>query len=233
MDDREPEPRAAALRREVRLEEARAQGLGKPRAVVLDLEPERSGLLPRGRADADATQVASMTSSLASLEVQRVVEENPGDLAQYGLDRPRIDVAFRVRGQKEFQRLLIGEKAPAGGDIYAKTPDQSRVFLISSFLDTTFAKTPFDLRDKTVLKFERDRADALSAELDRLQREEIEPVDVDAGSTTSADRSPSRSTASGQSCSPPSANGSASLQLAWIGRDQSVRSPVGEIASSR
>jgi hypothetical protein len=113
------------------------------------------------RADADATQVASMTSSLASLEVQRVVEENPGDLAQYGLDRPRIDVAFRVRGQKEFQRLLIGEKAPAGGDIYAKTPDQSRVFLISSFLDTTFAKTPFDLRDKTVLKFERDRADAL------------------------------------------------------------------------
>lgn len=112
-------------------------------------------------ADADAAEVASMTSSLASLEVQRVVEENAADLAQYGLNPPRIDVQFRVRGEKEFQRLLVGEKTPTGSDVYAKTPDQSRVFLVSSIVDTTFSKTPFDLRDKTILKFDRDRADAI------------------------------------------------------------------------
>jgi hypothetical protein len=117
------------------------------------LEPEKS--------EADATEVASMTSSLASLEVQRVVDENPADLAQYGLNPPRIEVAFRANGETEFDRLLIGDKTPTGNELYAKTPDQSRVFLISGFLDTTFSKTAFDLRNKAVLKFARDQADTI------------------------------------------------------------------------
>ena len=49
------------------------------------------------KTDADAAAVASITSSLASLEVQRVVDEMPADLAQYGLERPQIEVAFRAR----------------------------------------------------------------------------------------------------------------------------------------
>ena len=110
------------------------------------------------QADADAAAVASVTSSVAGLEVQRVVDENPGDVAQYGLNPPRIDVSFRVKDQKKFQRLLVGEKTPTGGDLYAQKPGEKRVFLISSFLDGTFNKTAFDFRDKQVLKFERDSA---------------------------------------------------------------------------
>jgi hypothetical protein len=111
------------------------------------------------KADADATAVASITSSLASLEVQRVVEENPSDLNQYGLNPPRIDLSFRERGKKDFERLLVGEKTPTGGDLYAKKPNENKVFLISSYLDTTFDRTPFDMRDKSILKFERETAD--------------------------------------------------------------------------
>ena len=44
--------------------------------------------------------------------MQRVVEETPSDLNQYGLNPPRIDLSFRESGSKEFQRLLIGEKTP-------------------------------------------------------------------------------------------------------------------------
>ena len=113
------------------------------------------------KADADATEVAAVTSSLASLEVQRVVDENPPDLAQYGLDPAKLDVSFRVRDSKEFQRLLVGEKTPTGGDVYAKTPDSNRVFLISSYLEGTFNKTAFNFRDKAILKFDRDKADVV------------------------------------------------------------------------
>ena len=35
------------------------------------------------------------------------------------------------------------------------------MFLISSFLDLIFNKTPFDLRDKAILNFERDTADGI------------------------------------------------------------------------
>lgn len=113
------------------------------------------------KADADAAAVASVTSSVASLEVQRVVDEKPSDLAQYGLSPPRLDVSFRVKDQKEFQRLLVGEKTPTGGDLYAKKPNESQVFLISSYLDTTFNKTAFDFRDRSILKFEREMADGV------------------------------------------------------------------------
>ena len=112
-------------------------------------------------ADADSGVVSTVTSNLASLEVQRVVDENPADLAQYGLDPARIDVAFRLKDQQDFQRLLVGEKTPTGGDLFAKRPDETRVFLISSFLDLIFNKTAFDLRDKVVLKFDRAGANGI------------------------------------------------------------------------
>jgi len=113
------------------------------------------------KTDADDGVVGTVTSNLGTLEVQRVVEESPTDLAPYGLNPPRIDVAFRLRDQKDFQRLLVGEKTPTGGDLYAKRAEEKRVILISSFLDSIFAKTPFELRDKTILRFERDKADAV------------------------------------------------------------------------
>jgi hypothetical protein len=113
------------------------------------------------KASADASELSSVTSNLSTLEVQSVVDENPGDLAQYGLNPPRVDVGFRLKGEKDFRHLLVGEKTPTGGDLYAKTPQDKKVFLISSFLDTTFNRTPFELRDKSVLEFERDKVDSV------------------------------------------------------------------------
>jgi hypothetical protein len=124
---------------------------------------QRSGatwqLVEPQKAEADSTALASMTSSLARLDIQRVVDESPADLTQYGLNPPRVEVAFRVKDQKEFQRLLIGENTPTGGDLYAKKPDENRVFLISSSVESVFNKTPFELRDRSVLTFDRDKID--------------------------------------------------------------------------
>src|SRR4029434_11296679 len=95
------------------------------------------------KAPADETEMSSITSSLASLEMQRVVDANAGDVKKYGLDPARIAVAFRSKGQKDVRRVEFGEKTPTGGDLYARIPGDKRVFLVSSFLDSTFNKTPF------------------------------------------------------------------------------------------
>lgn len=113
------------------------------------------------QAEADNSEVNNMASSLASLDVQRVVDEAPVDLGQFGLAAPHLEVAFRLKGQTEFRRLQLGEKTPTGGDIYVKRPDEKRVFLVSSFMDDTFKRTAFDLRDKTILKFDRDKVTGL------------------------------------------------------------------------
>jgi hypothetical protein len=107
----------------------------------------------------DEAAVSGITSNLSSLEVQRVVEENPADVTEFGLATPRVEVGFKAAGQQH--RLQIGSKTPSGTDMYARLADQKKVFLISSFLDSIFNRGSFDLRDKTVLKLDREKVDAL------------------------------------------------------------------------
>jgi hypothetical protein len=113
------------------------------------------------KADADSTEVSSVTSSIASLDINRVVDENPSNLKEYGLDPARVEVSFRAKGQKDFKKLLVGERTPTGNDLYARLPDQKRVFLINSFNDSTFNKNAFALREKKILKIDREKVDGL------------------------------------------------------------------------
>jgi hypothetical protein len=110
-------------------------------------------------AAADESELSGITSNLASLEVQRVIDEQSGDLKPFGLDPARIEVSFKSGGKDH--KLLLGQKTPTGSDLYAKLPDKSRVFVIPSYLDTTFNKSTFDLRDKTILKIDREKTDRL------------------------------------------------------------------------
>jgi hypothetical protein len=110
---------------------------------------------------ADESEVSGITSNLASVDVQRVVDQKPGDLAQFGLAPPKTEITFRASGDKAARKLLLGEKTATGGDLYAKLGTEPRVFLVSGFLDTTFNKSTFDLRDKAILKFDREKVTGL------------------------------------------------------------------------
>jgi hypothetical protein len=112
-------------------------------------------------AAADTNEITTIASSLAGLEIQRVVDEKATDLKQYGLEPARVEVAFRPKGEKELKRVQIGEKTPTGTDLYARLPDQTRVFLVSSYLDSTFNKGTFALRDRRILHFDRSMVDGL------------------------------------------------------------------------
>jgi Domain of unknown function (DUF4340) len=111
---------------------------------------------------ADEAEISGMTSNLASMEVQRVVDEQPSDVKQYGLEPPHIEVTFSSGGKAH--TLLLGQKTPTGSDLYARVPDKPRVFLISSYLESMFNKSSFDLRDKTILKVDREKIDHLEIE---------------------------------------------------------------------
>ena len=115
-------------------------------------------------AKADETEVSGITSALATTDIVRVIDENPSSLTDYGLSNPRIEVDFKVAGDKDYRKLLIGEKSPTGSDLFAKRNDEKRVFLIPAFQETTFNKDTFALRDKVVLKFERDKVDGVEVD---------------------------------------------------------------------
>jgi hypothetical protein len=104
-------------------------------------------------------EVSGITSALSQLEVVRVVDDKPANLNDYGLASPRIEIDFKTAGDKDFRRLFIGQKSPTGGNLFAKRNGEARVFLIPAFQEQTFNRKTFDLRDKAVLRFDRDKVD--------------------------------------------------------------------------
>ena len=110
-------------------------------------------------ANADAVEASGISTNLSNLEQQRVIEENAQNLADFGLEQPRIEVAFKSAGQEH--TLQIGSKTPTGNDLYAKLAGQPKVFLIASYLESTFNRSTFELRDKTAIKVDAQQVDTL------------------------------------------------------------------------
>jgi hypothetical protein len=100
------------------------------------------------------------------VDIARVLDENPTDLKEYGLDAPRIDVEFKSSDSKSSGHLFIGAKTATGGNLYAKRNDEKRVLLIPGTQEASFNKSTFDLRDKAILTFKRDAVDGLDVTVD-------------------------------------------------------------------
>jgi hypothetical protein len=112
--------------------------------------------LQTGADDDDVTQI---TSNLSTLEIDRVVDENPTDLNPYGLKTPRIEVDFTAG--KDSHRLYLGDKSPTGGDLFARRDDDKKVYLIPGYTESIFDRTTFDLRDKSIVNIEPDKVTAI------------------------------------------------------------------------
>ncbi len=116
------------------------------------------------KARADQSEVGSIASNLESLAIERVVDDKPADLGDYGLKEPAVEVSFKTKGDKTARTLQLGSKTPTGSDMYAKLAGQPRVFLVLGYLESTFNRTPFELRDKKLLTFDRDKVDQIQVE---------------------------------------------------------------------
>ena len=107
-------------------------------------------------APADTSAVESMLTSLEKLEADEVVSDQPGDLAQYGLATPSRTVSALLEGAKDPLSVQFGAKAPDGSSVYAKTPSGPKVYLVPSWVEGSFDKKAFDLRDRDLLHVKRD-----------------------------------------------------------------------------
>lgn len=115
-------------------------------------------------ANADGNAASAIATSLASLEISRVVEAEATDLSLFGLTDPSFSVTFGSKNNTE--TLLIGDETPTGSDRYANISGTTRVFLIASFLESTFNRSSFDLRDRSLLEFTGPDVTGLTIEQD-------------------------------------------------------------------
>lgn len=110
--------------------------------------------------DADQNEVTALLGGLTSLEVNREVDPKAASLAEYGLGTPKSDISFTAKGGVT-GRVRLGDQTPTGADLYAVKGDDARVFLVATFVETSLARSAFELRDKRIVRFERDKADGL------------------------------------------------------------------------
>jgi len=102
--------------------------------------------------------VVAITGALGQLEVSRVVDENPSGLGDYGLDKPQIEVDYKTSDGKS-GKVLVGVKNATGSSLYAKRNEDKRVFLIAQYQEASLNKSTFDMRDKSIMSLETDKAD--------------------------------------------------------------------------
>jgi len=107
-------------------------------------------------APADTSAVESILTSLEKLEADEVVAEQVTDFAQYGLATPSRKVSAVVEGAPAPLAVDFGAKSPDGGSVYARKPGEAKVYLVASWVEGTFDKKPFDLRDRDLLHVKRD-----------------------------------------------------------------------------
>lgn len=79
----------------------------------------------------NATMLDNLTYAFGNVKSTMRVEENPSDLAAFGLDSPSATVAIHTKdGGKTF---YIGDKTPDGTSYYFNTNTSSDVYLMESF----------------------------------------------------------------------------------------------------
>lgn len=156
-DDAAPKTKVFSVETE-KIDELKITAAGE--TSVLKKSGEGWKMIQPSETDADAAEVMSVAQAISNIERSRTIDENPADLKEYGLAAPVVSVEFKAGNTSG--SIVLGDKTPTLGDMYALKGGDKKVFLVPAFQETTFTKKPFDLRDKKILKFDREKADGLS-----------------------------------------------------------------------
>jgi hypothetical protein len=120
-------------------------------------------------AKADKFEVDPIARDFSSLDIDRVVEEEPADLEKYGI--PQKEISLKFKDKEEPVKVLVGMESPLDQKFFAKREDETRVVLISSTHKTLFAKKVFDFREKKIFQFEADEVKGIKLQSGDIQWE--------------------------------------------------------------
>jgi hypothetical protein len=95
------------------------------------------------------TSVDNLLYSFSALNAERVIEEKPANLAQYGLAPPRA-AATGTWEDGTARTILLGDKAPSGSSFYAQVKGDARVYTVEAYTGQHFHWTVKDLLSRTI-----------------------------------------------------------------------------------
>ena len=120
---------------------------GSPLSFERVVEKDGESYRLKGREDVelDQSQVAELFGNASRVSPLEMVTEQPGNLADYGLDKPVIMLAQEAEGAS--QTLEIGS-ASSAGNYYARKPGETTVYLIGSYTAGPMVADLYQFRQK-------------------------------------------------------------------------------------
>jgi hypothetical protein len=103
--------------------------------------------------DADSDELNRLANSASNIRREEVVEQNAGNLSEFGLEPAQSSLKLKTKDKKEYA-IDFGNSNPGGDYTYARLSNQKAVFLVASSTASAFKKKVEDLRSHSVLSFE-------------------------------------------------------------------------------
>ncbi len=112
-------------------------------ALALDIKSESEMKITAPyKEDAEVSVVTPILQSVVQLSISEVIDDNPADLAKYGLDKPAFIIEYGDASTTK--KILFGKYLEKGTIIYAKFADGKSVFTVDvsslTFLDIKFSE---------------------------------------------------------------------------------------------
>ncbi len=126
---------------------------------------------------ADATIVRTLLSSLRSLRANDFPDAAPEQLAAYGLTNPRLKVSLFLGKDNARKDILLGGDNGDKKEVYLQTSGNPTVYTVSDWVMRDLNKDAGELRDKTVLAF--DRAALTAIEVRRADGDQFKLIGSD------------------------------------------------------
>ncbi len=107
---------------------------------------------------ADWERLSDFIDKVQFAKVKEFVSDSPGSLARYGLDQP-TEVTLWTGKEKDrtAKSLLLGRLDPEKKGVYAMRSGEPGVFLVGEEIWSMLPKDVAELRDKTVIAYDRDK----------------------------------------------------------------------------
>ncbi len=106
----------------------------------------------------DKGAIEKIISDLTDLKVDRFTTDEAEDVSIYGLSQPQIEVTVSLDDGAE-KSLLIGREED--GSVYVKRASDKSVYSVNADIIGKLKKEPSDLRDRTVVAFDRNLVEKL------------------------------------------------------------------------
>lgn len=115
---------------------------------------------------ADSASVARLWSALTETKVGDAVAENPANHARLGVAADSAwSLEFHSAGG-DVTRLLVGRSGPIYPSLYARLPDEARVYLVTGDLRNVATQPASQWRDKSIVRVDTARVHQIVIERD-------------------------------------------------------------------